>query len=268
MRSFVGNTIVSKARPLTPPGLFSARQKVSHANAQIEAFAEELADFEKNHGPRVVTVVDPKTQIETVKLIVPQLPIIIPLLIGDILHNVRGALDHATSAIVSNVTKNIDRRVTFPFHETKREFIAKKETHTLYKTAPDVWQIIEEDFRPYKSEDGNEILWGLSKLNNIDKHRLVLTTYARGFTSQDVMGPNYNAKLNLHIQEGPGELVIAQGKGLNVSPRHLSCNIVITEPDIVRNAPLPGILNEFARLAFRIVDTLETHVFGKNTVSK
>jgi hypothetical protein len=101
-------------------------------------------------------------------------PISIPLIVGDVLFNLRAALDHlAYQLAVNNGTtdKKILRETSFPILDSAKLYgkISRDKMKGMSQVAKDAIDAV----KPYK--EGNTILWQLHSLNNIDKHRTVVT---------------------------------------------------------------------------------------------
>lgn len=94
------------------------------------------------------------------------------VVIGDALHNMRSALDHAYWTIVSPFVSNErdKRNIQFPFSATVShlEDAIKKRSAQKVSTA---FSKAICDMRPHKDVGGNEMLYAIHDLNCIDKHR-------------------------------------------------------------------------------------------------
>ncbi len=102
------------------------------------------------------------------------------LMLGDAIHSIRGALDHATWEIVClNGAPDDDReqrRIQFPIFDCPDAF----EKATVLRYVDDGTRAIFEDAQPYKT---GKALKFLAALSNDDKHRLLLPNviaYAEG----------------------------------------------------------------------------------------
>jgi hypothetical protein len=97
---------------------------------------------------------------------VPAIPSSIPLITGDVLHSLRGALDYLACGLVEVVTPD----TKFPIAHSAEAYKASlsRLVPRLRKEALEVLDSI----RPYQG--GNIFLWELHRLNIIDKHRLLL----------------------------------------------------------------------------------------------
>ncbi len=110
---------------------------------------------------RVVTRADP-------------IPLCIPALAGDVVHNLRSALDQLIrQLIVANGAKPHDKS-EFPIGHSEADYSAKKprKTRGISQDAADLL----DAFQPYKGGKGAELFWTIHHLDIVDKHRLLLTT--------------------------------------------------------------------------------------------
>src|ERR1039458_2644244 len=102
------------------------------------------------------------------------------VIVGDLLTNLRAALDHlAYQLVILDDGKPHDHKTHFPILESAYN---KQGTERLPVInpgirRPDIQALIEE-VQPYKRGEGNSAkqhqLWALNKLVNVDKHRLLL----------------------------------------------------------------------------------------------
>ena len=97
---------------------------------------------------------------------VPVIPSSVPLIVGDILHSLRGSLDYVACGLIEVVTRD----AKFPIAHSAEAYISM-----LERVVPGIWQDALKtlnSIKPYQG--GNALLWMLHKLNIIDKHRLLL----------------------------------------------------------------------------------------------
>ena len=100
----------------------------------------------------------------------------LPLMVGDCVHNARSALDHVVYqlALLNNAPKDAAAKTSFPVCLTPKEF----KNATKGKIAPFVSSAAFaeiERLQPYKTGNKeNDLLWILSQLDIIDKHRLLI----------------------------------------------------------------------------------------------
>lgn len=95
------------------------------------------------------------------------------IIAGDILHNLRGALDHLYWDLMharARLTEAEERRLQFPITEDADGYQARRQEIRRFR--PDILDMFDT-LKPYKG--GNYTLWCLNRLSNIDKHRALLT---------------------------------------------------------------------------------------------
>lgn len=253
--------------PIPKSTFFSPRVKHDRGTYIVKRIEVQLAEFQKSNGARIVIEDGTDASTQVVKLIVPPVPLFVPIGVGEALHNLRGALDHLISAIVTNITNEKDYRVNFPFHEERAQLL-KMEKHPLRVHAPDVWDIVVNELRPYRDGDGVKALWALNKLNNTDKHRLLLTCFDQTVSSTDIYGtPPSGGSVshyeNLRRTNRPGEYVLARGRDFNIRSEFIDLQTILVEPDVISEAPVIPLLNEFSALVLGAINILEAHVFGQ-----
>lgn len=102
-------------------------------------------------------------------------PAIIPLVIGDTIHNLRSSLDHMVCDL-ARIRGKKPGKLKFPFamDEAKLKAIMKADSH-LSILGQDIYDAILA-LRPYK-DGGNQLLRALHDLDITDKHRLILPSY-------------------------------------------------------------------------------------------
>jgi len=102
------------------------------------------------------------------------IPEAMTLIAGDAIQNLMGGLDHLAYQLVCSDTGDKPPNpdwIYFPIRNSLNEYEAKK--HGEMQGACDDTFLAIDQLKPYKG--GNDLLWVLYKLNNIDKHRLLLT---------------------------------------------------------------------------------------------
>jgi hypothetical protein len=247
-----------------------AKVHVSELQAELNAFMEaEPYEVGAKHDP------------ETRKLIyyvskADPIPDRIPLIVGDAIQNLRTALDRLAYQLVSNDTGDnppSPRYIYFPIAENAARYEASK-SQRLEGAKDETLNAIDA-LKPYKG--GNDSLWALNKLNNIDKHRLLLTAGAQaagmhlgqlltGHLPDDV--PNEMAQglesLDAFLNPAdkgfplqPGfELYIGEPEELPNPRQQFRFQVVISEPEVVDGEPLLELVDEFVTQVGNVVAAL------------
>jgi hypothetical protein len=102
------------------------------------------------------------------------IPTLISLIAGDALANLRSALDHLAYhlALVNGTTdEKVLKATYFPISDDATKYVT--EAPGKVKGMSQAAKEAIDACRPYKG--GNDALWRLHRLNNIDKHRLLVT---------------------------------------------------------------------------------------------
>lgn len=111
---------------------------------------------------------------------VPTLPFNVVTMTGDIVHNLRTALDHLAYHLVAvgmecapvlPLTDAEMRQIAFPIAETFDKYEADKPKR-VRRMLPEAVEAIDR-CKPYKG--GSDDLWRIHELDNIDKHRTLFT---------------------------------------------------------------------------------------------
>ncbi|HXC47592.1 MAG TPA: hypothetical protein VNU20_04825 [Candidatus Sulfotelmatobacter sp.] len=170
---------------MTTPRLIGVRQKINRAKYhlnQLKAALEAWNGTEEEGNPLVIYKNPGRTWWDlSVKEVTPNNPNW-ALIVGDIIHNLRSALDHLVYqlAILHGQSTNFARETFFPISLDASSFSkarVKLESHI----APRALALIEE-LQPYKAADlvGKDPkaskLWIVSELDIIDKHRILIVT--------------------------------------------------------------------------------------------
>jgi len=172
---------------------------------------------------------------------VPTISFDVVCLAGDVIHNLRAALDHLAQqlALVHTPTLSNDelRGVEFPIavSSTKYESDKARKVKGVHPAA-----IKEIDrLKPYKDGDGefSALLWRLHALDNVDKHRALFTfgpefiftsdwfpgTYHFKTDNPDFAGiePDVEKELKLEIKETVNKAKVGQAQALLPALREL-----------------------------------------------
>lgn len=135
------------------------------------------------------------------------------ILVGEILHQYRGALDHLAWLLVGRGnTKRLDsaqrKRVAFPMAENRGSFW-RGVSNKLPGVSQDYRTLIER-YQPYRRSDYGRAMKYLRNLSDIDKHRIILPVAILPskvklrieFEGGDPVGPEVWMKSGKQLKEG------------------------------------------------------------------
>ncbi|PZR65211.1 MAG: hypothetical protein DLM71_00110 [Chloroflexi bacterium] len=170
--------------------LHGARAKVVRAKEHLRSLEERVADFVESDPYRVVRDLDPQTGAHRRYAVIErQPPPELPLIIGDAVHNLRSALDHAifeiaTRAAAGRLTHRQEERLFFPIFSNRAKYANSLPVkHTMELLPLEVQEYVERR-QPYNVDARrrrarlNDPLCVLQSMWNTDKHRTLLLTAA------------------------------------------------------------------------------------------
>lgn len=97
----------------------------------------------------------------------------IALIVGDGIHNLRSALDHAWFELIGKLLPDrINKHTKFPIRNTIEELNAAFKSHSIDTVHPGLSEFVRDDIKPYLT--GNDMLVFLHDLDIIDKHRFLI----------------------------------------------------------------------------------------------
>lgn len=151
------------------------RVKVERAKQHIRDLDIAVKSFFDTKPYVVGTKRNPQTpQLTYYMVSVGETPTTLTAIAGDVLQNLRSALDHLAYqlVLVGSGVSGPTRHTCFPISDDAA--IYKVETPRKVRgMLPAAIEAIDA-IKPYKG--GNDTLWRLHRLNNVDKHRLLITT--------------------------------------------------------------------------------------------
>lgn len=149
-------------------------KKIDRAKHHLEELQKEIDTFFKLQPYKISTKRDHQTKrliyYLTDVLIVPDK---IALISGDVVQNLRSALDHLAYDLFVKENKGTVsvKHIYFPIENDLQSYESEKVRKTKGISSEKLKLI--DSIRPYKG--GNDLLWAIATLNNIDKHRLLIT---------------------------------------------------------------------------------------------
>ncbi len=157
-------------------------QKYNNAGRHTEALRSAVNSFLQDEPYKLGFRVDPDGRPAYFVAAVKATPPAITCALGDVLHNLRCTLDHLAYQMVLASDRHESRRldqVSFPICESQDKYEKRKRSGDPFLSclAPAAMNAVDQ-LKPYRG--GNDRLWWLNQLNNIDKHRMILTAAGSG----------------------------------------------------------------------------------------
>ncbi len=276
---------------MPPPAdpIIGVRTKIQRANRHIEELDDAIQRFRKADLCEIAANRYPDLEGQQVHAIVvandPLVPPEIAVVFGEVLFNLRSALDQLAFALcpTAGLPPGTIGNIYFPIADSPAKYVtAGAEVKRLAK--PEAVKVLDR-VQPYKGGDG-EILWVLEQLNNIDKHRLPLTVAFRldtmdwaPMTAESMRQGGYPeaviARAIKHLYSSnpiikfPAStpplkaghvLFTTTGELKGHDKVKLAVDVALDEPGIVGCKPLAPLVHEFADFVGGIVPQLERYV--------
>lgn len=174
-----------------PATLDRLTAKVKWAKKHIEKLESSLKPYPQR-GSDFVRFEDDRTKRERSYYLtkLPDIPPEVPLVAGDVLQNLRSSLDHVACHLVTVGGGTATTSTYFPIAKTSVIYHSPRCREKIKGARPDAIKYLDS-FQPYKG--GTHLLWELHALNNVDKHRLLLTTCSTNIAHS--MAPSEKAEM-------------------------------------------------------------------------
>jgi hypothetical protein len=207
---------------------------------------------------------------------VQPVPDAICLIAGDALQNLMGALDYLAYQLVCRDTNDAPpnpRWIYFPIADDKISYDAKKRGKMAGASVTTMAAI--DGLSPYKG--GNDPIWLLYRLNNIEKHRLLLTvgSQAGGIHLGQLMSMHLPSsfppeaaammrQMSHYLMPADNGFPLKAGFELYVGAPEEEINsdlefrfeVVVNEPDLCEGKPLSDLVLELETGVKNVVDAL------------
>jgi hypothetical protein len=252
----------------------SVRLKIDRANHHIRDLASQIIAFGESRPYESRHDRNPNTRcIECTLTKVGELPDPLSTITGDVIHNLRSALDHIAYLLCISRSGCKGSSVYFPISEDalKYEAEAPRKIKGMRQDAVKAINRIE----PYGGGAG-DILWRLHALDNADKHRLLVPILAR-YTSFQIapifdalfkklppdfpLKPKFPESLYLDV-ERPVEMKVGQVLFCSEPDAEPYDNmkfrteIAFDEPGIIEGKPVIPTLQEMLNFVENVVTKL------------
>jgi hypothetical protein len=149
----------------------SSRRKLARAEEHFVELQRKITEF--TQVDPYTTVIEPHPEkpdheVHKVKLTTP-LPDSIGDITGDLVYNLRSALDNAGYAVAVASGRSSPKNTAFPFAGSVAQMA---NSLVRSKDIPEQIQSLFCGFEPYKG--GDDLLWALNQICNGDKHKMVI----------------------------------------------------------------------------------------------
>jgi hypothetical protein len=146
--------------------------KLERARKHLAALDMEVRTFLASTPYVVQTMRDPATKrlhyfVGSVRE--PQVDL--PLTASDVLHNLRASLDHLAWQLVLAASGTPTKDTCFPIFDSDSKYKSGVSPKVKGMSKASIKAI--DELKPYKG--GNDLLWQLHRLENVDKHRVLIT---------------------------------------------------------------------------------------------
>lgn len=147
-----------------------ASLKVERANKHIADLKVAFGDFADRKPYDILQACEVERHRPTVDAYLrEEIPFSLALIIGDAIHNLRSALDHATWELIGRDCGTQDKWLHFPTGETETDYLSRCNG---IKTPRQDTKTFFIQFQAYRGGDGERI-FGLNAFDNTDKHVIV-----------------------------------------------------------------------------------------------
>lgn len=193
------------------------------------------------------------------------LPDEVSLVFGDVVHNLRVALDlMAYDLIVQN--GGSEKFTGFPFHEEAWNLKDALEKGPISVVPKEIKDLLWSDIQPYRSGKGDS-LWHMNRLDIIDKHRLLLATeHITGLANAEFVGGMNFIGGELRNRNPDGYLAISITPLVSKNEAALTFEVVIAERKHFPDRNLVETLRQLTTDTLRVVERLEEALFGAASV--
>lgn len=246
-----------------PDLLIGPRLKIARAQKHFDELKSALAGFFETNPYAVICKTDSKTGQKTYFIKIEQsIPGEIGVVVGDVVHNLRSALDQIVCCLFKCNGKQISGSNGLPV-ATSRERFRETRVGKLKNLSPKATRFINR-LKPY--DGGNSSLFLLAELDNLDKHNQIVPVASGKATIQTWVGmpslfvsPEGGLAIgNPPIEEGYVPLGHHLPSGV---PEDFKPVSLLQEETEVYRSPVPFPFNE--KIAFFVDVT-----FGKTKVTR
>jgi hypothetical protein len=227
--------------------LDGAWEKVNRTHGQFKALQNEIQAFIETRPYRITFDADVETGYQIVRVQLQPIPQAIKwgVQIGEIVHNLRSALEHVVwQATEANGNVPVERVTGFPMCTTRDDFLAngRGKGQPMIRSVSDPVRALIDRLQPFhQRETGDKpeahVLYVLNELWNIDKHRLLhLCSTLADITELDIQ------------KEGRIQIEDVQLR----DPGRIKNETEIARYRVVHDLPIKGAVKVNAKIAYDV----------------
>jgi len=249
---------------------------LSSAYAKLERADKHLADlgfwfsnsFINENTHSIIEEVEPNGNHKVLKfrLQTGSVPSQIVATIGDAVHNLRSALDHVACAFALQNNPGVDiGTISFIIVKDGVTFRRPEVQKKIARLGPAGAKFLA-DLKPYGGDDGISLFYALSRLDNTDKHRALLTTkiYAAGLPNTGTSGEQNDVifnPANTKWESAENDVVLARWPSSDAKPdvAYIS-HVAFGESDISDKQPALAILDNIRGLVQFVLWSAEREI--------
>lgn len=236
--------------------------KIKRAKQHVCDFHARMLAFQASDFYSLIVDKDPETGSDIFHYRETKpLPDDLALIVGDALHNLRGALDIALNAAVRSRLGRTNRYTKFTFSETRDKLVTAINRGLVHQASKTIADFIVDSVKPYNG--GNDALGGMYRLNVLDKHRLLIpvmrVTALHDLRFEDDRGQELSVGIWLFTGNQFSMKPFPNRKNLKVTNKGKPSLLVLFDKGLPfqGEAILPT-LKQFVELVSGIVEGIET----------
>jgi hypothetical protein len=252
--------------------LLSCWIKIDRANKHLNDLIEAMKVFQHRYTHEFVPDEESEPAIKIYRVrILEDIPAKFSGYIGDVIHNLRSALDCLAVALIKRadptVGEDILRETYFPIAWDEPGLSRDRPTKFFSRVGAPAEKLIRR-VQPYRGGKG-QILWQLDNLDIADKHRRIIP----GLLNVEkitfyVMPPIDGSAVSLPKYEPPFPLKdgdeicrVAFFEPNFKSSVHFQLEVAFNEPPIIVAEPVAPTLKQFIYFVHRLVDIFRRNIF-------
>jgi len=237
--------------------LYGSRLKLNRALQHIQELDKCLKAFNETDFCKVHIEEKPDTGEQVVKVdFMAAPPPEIPAIVGDVIHNLKTALEFITFHVTHN------NRIYFPKYRKPEEAASSNDLQLIKEKSPELASFIADEVQPY--EGGKHRVWEATQLDNADKHRVLVTVVGLAFVSFKDESENFSFAYNIVVKQG-GSLKIPNPFAQGIKNKVLTLNghgkpqtrIFFRDGEIFQNEDIVQTLIKIWKSFVDIVDRTE-----------